>query len=107
MIKEEEHKGFVVRLIRWEGVILANICDEELLGKTVKGENLEMHISKDYFGGERVGEDEALRLVKTSSIVNLVGNRIVKKVIEEKLAHELAVKKVGNVSFLMIFKFVR
>ena len=98
-------KQYIARKIKWEQAILVNICDEELLGTTVTGNNVDMHISKDYFGGQKVSELEALDLVKTSSIVNLAGSRIVSKVVDAKLATAQAVKQVGDVSFLMIYKF--
>lgn len=98
-------KQFIARKIKWQDVTLVNICDEELLGTTVKGGEVDMHISREYFGGEKVNEDEALTLVKGSSIINLAGSRIVDRVIDEKLASEHAVKRVGSVSFLMIYKF--
>ena len=85
--------------------MLVNICDEELLGETLKEANLEMHISKEYFGGEPVDEDKALYLVRSCTMANLAGERIVSKVLEAKLASELAVKRVGQVSLLMIYKF--
>src|SRR5579875_586165 len=85
--------------------VLVNICDEELLGKTVKGNGVDMHISRDYFGNERVSEQEAINMIKESSIVNLAGSRIVEKVVKAQLASKLAVKNVGSVSFLMIYKF--
>ncbi len=98
-------KLYVARIIKWDGMTLVNICDKELLGTTVKGMGLEMHISHEYFDGELVNTNQALNLVRSSNIVNLVGERIVSKVLEAKLASERAVKKVGKVSFLMIFKF--
>ncbi|MDG6997772.1 MAG: DUF424 family protein [Nitrososphaerota archaeon] len=98
-------KQFIARSIKYQDVLLVNICDEELLGTTVKGDNVDMSISRDYFGGEKVSEDQAIHLVKGSSIVNLAGSRIVDKVLREKLASEKAVKRVGEVSFLMIYKF--
>lgn len=64
-----------------------------------------MHISRDYFGGSLVNESDALSMVKNSSIVNLAGSRIVSHVLENKLATERAVKRVGSVAFLMIYKF--
>ncbi len=88
-------------------MMLVNVCDEELLGETLRGANVEMHISRDYFGGELVNEDTALNLVKSSHIANLVGDRIVSMVLEAKLASEFAVKRIGKVAFLMIFKFQR
>jgi hypothetical protein len=84
---------------------MVNICDEELLGLTVKGDKLEMYISKEYFGGDLINLDEALKLIRKSQIINLAGTRIVKYTLEANLASKLAVKRVGSTSFLMIFKF--
>ena len=44
-------KQFIARKIKWQDVTLVNICDEELLGTTVKGDKVDMQISRDYFGG--------------------------------------------------------
>ena len=98
-------KQYIARQIKWQQHTLLNICDEELLGTTVKGGQVDMHISKDYFGGSLVNESEALSMVKNSSIVNLAGSRIVEHVLENNLATEKAVKRVGSVAFLMIYKF--
>ena len=98
-------KQYVARTIKYQDFTLVNICDEELLGTTVKGGQVDMPISRDYFGGDKVSENEAIELVRASSIINLAGKRIVEKVLEEKLASRLAVKDIGNVSFLMIYKF--
>ena len=98
-------KQFIARTIKYERMILVNICDEELLGMTVKGEKMEMPISKEYFGGDLVNEAEAMDLVKNSGIANLAGSRIVSKVVDANLASGRAVKQVGQVSFLMIYKF--
>ncbi|HKW05499.1 MAG TPA: DUF424 family protein [Nitrososphaerales archaeon] len=98
-------KQFIARKIKWHEATLVNICDEELLGTTVGNGELEMPISRDYYGADKVSESEAINLVKDSSIINLAGTRIVQKVLEAELASPRAVKTVGNVSFLMIYKF--
>jgi hypothetical protein len=98
-------KQYIARTIKYERLILVNICDEEILGTTVKGNQVDMAISREYFGGDKVNEDEAINLVKSSSIVNLAGSRIVSKVVDANLASGRSVKQVGNVSFLMIYKF--
>jgi uncharacterized protein len=100
-----DEKQYIAHTIKWQNAILVNICDEELLGTTVKGEKVEMPISRDYFGSEKVSEDQAISLVKQSSIVNLAGSRIVEKVVGNNLASARAVKRVGDVAFLMIYKF--
>ena len=100
-----DEKQFIARMIRWQNATLVSICDEELLGTTVKGDRVDMEISREYFGGDKVNEDQAISMVKQSSIVNLAGARIVEKVIDQKLASAQAVKKIGPVAFLMIYKF--
>lgn len=101
----DSDKQFIARRIKWQDAVLLNICDEELLGTTVKGDSIEMQISRDYFGSEKVSEEKAIEMVKGSSIINLAGSRIVEKVVGNSLASERAVKRVGDVDFLMIYKF--
>jgi hypothetical protein len=95
----------MVRVICWQGMKLVNVCDEELLGKTVRDDKVEMHISPNYFKGNLVNLDEALLLIKSSSVANLVGKKIILEVIKAELASKHAVKKIGSTPFLMIFKF--
>lgn len=104
---EGNRPGYVARVITWEGTSLVNVCDEDLMGKTIGGDGVEIHISRQYFGGERVSEEQALNLVRSASIANLVGRRIVGRVLDAKLAARDAVKEVGTVQFLMIFRFAR
>ena len=99
------NQSFLARVVTREGTALVNICDEELLGTKVSDGALEMYISRDYFGGELVNDEEAVKLVRSCSVVNLVGQPIVRRVLAEKLATPGAVRTIGNVAFLMIFKF--
>ncbi len=101
----EAEKQYIARKIKWHDAVLVNICDEELLGTTVKGGEVDIQISREYFGADKVDENDAIGLVKESTIVNLAGSRIVEKVLSANLATPLAVKQVGNISFLMIYKF--
>ena len=96
---------YIARLIRYGSTLMVNICDEELLGKTVEGNGLKMHISESYFSGDKVDLNEALDLIRKSNSSNLVGSRIVKNTLQANLASKLAVKKVGSTLFLIIFKF--
>ncbi|TLX93871.1 MAG: DUF424 family protein, partial [Thaumarchaeota archaeon] len=69
--------GFSIRTADYKGSTLVSICDEELIGKTVTEGRLKMHISPDFFYGEIVDMEEALRLMKVCSMVNLAGRRAV------------------------------
>jgi len=96
---------FAVRKINYQGSMMINICDKELVGMKVVDGNLEVNITKDYFEQQVLGEEEVAALLKTCSVANLVGKRIVNKAVEMKLASSISVRNISDVPFLMIFKF--
>ena len=97
--------GLSVRSLSWKDTTLINICDADLIGKTLNEGKLRMHISREYFGGQIVDSSEALQMMKNSSIVNLAGQRAVEIALANKLAAEQAVRLIEGVPFLMIYKF--
>jgi hypothetical protein len=97
--------GLSVRSLSWKDTTLINICDADLIGRTLSEGKLQMNISRDYFGGKIVDSSEALQLMKSSSIINLAGKRSVEIALANKMAAEQAVRLIGGVPFLMIYKF--
>jgi len=97
--------GFSVRTAEYKGTILVNICDEELVGKTVTEGELKVHLSPEFYSGEVVDTGEALRLIRTCSIVNLAGARSVSLAVDNKVGAPEAVREIEEVPFLMIYKF--
>jgi hypothetical protein len=97
--------SYYYRRINYEGSLMINICDAELIDSKIKEGELEIVISKEYFN-EFIDEQEAVRLLKACSIANLVGKSIVGKALELRLASPYSVRYIAGVPFLMIFKFV-
>ena len=102
----EDGKGFSVRTAEFKGTILVNICDEELVGRTVSEGKLQVHLSKEFYSGEVVGKGEALRLIRSCSIVNLAGSRSVSLAVDNRVGAPEAVREIEEVPFLMIYKFM-
>jgi hypothetical protein len=98
-------KGFSVRTAEFKGTILVNMCDEELVGRTVAEGALKVHLSKDFYSGEVVSSGEALRLIRTCSIVNLAGVRSVSLAVDNNVGAPEAIREIQEVPFLMIYKF--
>lgn len=96
---------YSVRRITWRDTSMVNICDRELIGKTLTDGKVRMHLSEEYFSGENLDEGEVLSLIKGSSIVSLAGKGAVGLAVEHRMASREAVKLVDNVPFLMIYKF--
>ena len=96
---------FSVRSIAWKSSYVVNLCDVELIGKTLEEGKLKMHISKEFFGGELIEEEEAVKLMKESSMISLAGTKSVNIALMNKLGSPQAVREIAGVPFLMIYKF--
>ena len=94
-----------MRTAEFKGTILVNMCDEELVGKTVEEGTLKVHLSKEFYSGEVVDKGEALRLIRTCSVINLAGARSVSLAVENRVGAPEAVREIDEIPFLMIYKF--
>lgn len=83
---------------------MLNICDADLLGKKITEKELEVHISKSYYGEKIIEKEEAKTLLKTSSIINMVGKETISLSTSLGIGSEDGVKEINGVPFLIVFK---
>ena len=95
---------FSVRTTDYEKNLMLNICDLDLLGKTIVEKELNMNISKSYYGDKIIEHDEAKHLMKNASIINMVGKETVSLSLEIGVGSEKSVKLIDGVPFLIVFK---
>ena len=95
---------FSVKVTEYQKNTMLNICDYELLGKDVIQDELTMNISRNYYGGKIVNKNEAENLLKTSSIINMVGKDTVSLSIELGIGSKNGVKIISGVPFLIVFQ---
>ena len=95
---------FSVKVTDYQKNLMVNICDIDLLGKNIVEDELNMNISKSYYGEKIIGHDEAKHLLKNASIINMVGKDTISLSIELGVGSENAIKIVGGVPFLIVFK---
>ena len=93
-----------VKIHRFGKKVMLAICDENLLGKRFKEKELIFEIKKTFYCGIKLSADEALNLIEKSSIINLVGNNIVKMAIERGYVHPEAVLKIIGILHAQIIK---
>ncbi|MHB8601620.1 MAG: DUF424 domain-containing protein [Nitrosotalea sp.] len=84
---------------------MLNICDAELVGKTVRQYDLEVKITKSYYGDRIVDEKEAESLLRTSSIINMVGRKTIDLSIKIGVGTANGVKEIEGIPFLIVFRF--
>lgn len=95
---------FSVKVTDYQKNLMLNICDLDLLGKNIIQEELNMNISKSYYGEKIIEYDEAESLLKRASIINMVGKETVSLSLKLGVGSENGVKKIGGVPFLIVFK---
>ena len=64
---------------------------------------LKIPISENYYGKKIVDEDEARSLLKSASIMNLVGKETISLAIDLGIGSESGVKIISDIPFLIIF----
>ena len=97
--------NFAVKQVNQQRNRMLNICDAELVGKTVRQSDLEITITKSYYGDRIVDEKEAESLLQTSSIINMVGKKTIDLSIKIGIGTAKGVKEIEGIPFLIVFKF--
>jgi uncharacterized protein len=104
-MKQTKKKNYALRRIKYQETQIINICDLNILGTEINQGDFTINISKEYYYDEEITNDDAIKLLKSSSIINIVGKDIVDLALSLNLAKKNTVKIIENIPFLMIFKF--
>lgn len=84
--------------------MLLCMCDADILGKTLHEGKIVFQVKEEFYRGPRVAVDEAVSLIETSTIVNMIGKNIVKKAIERGYVHPEAVLRIEGVPHAQIVR---
>ena len=95
---------FSARLINHKDTNMLNICDADLLGKTLNKGNLTLKISEEYYGEKVVEKEEAESLLKKSDSINMVGKKIISLSTDIGVGSQEGVKEIDGIPFLIVFK---
>ena len=94
---------YSARISDYQKNIMVNMSDTELIGKNVIDGELKINISENYYGKQIVEKDEAISLLKSASIMNLVGKETISLAIEVGIGSKDGVKIISDIPFLIIF----
>ena len=94
---------YSARISDYQKNIMVNMSDTELIGKNVIDGELKINISENYYGKQIVEKDEAISLLKSASIMNLVGKETISLAIELGIGSKDGVKIISDIPFLIIF----
>jgi len=97
--------AFAVRTVIYQQNRMLNICDADLVGRTITKPDLTLNISRSYFAERIVEKEEAEELLKTCSIINMIGKDTISLSIKIGVGSSKGVKEIDGVPFLLVFKF--
>ncbi len=84
--------------------VLVAACDKEVLGKTLKRGNAAVEISRAFYEGEYVSEEELQKALEKATTANLFGEKTIKCAIKCRLIDPDSVIIIDNVPHAQIFR---
>jgi len=86
------------------GEVVVAVCDEGLLGRSLKIlEGFSVEVSRAFYGGVLVREEELQNYLKQGTIINLLGEYVVEYALNHGMIVEKAVMKIGGVPHVQIY----
>jgi len=95
---------FSARLINHNDTLMLNICDADLLGRTLNRGNFTLKISEKYYAQKVVEKEEAKDLLRRANNINMVGKEIISLSTNMGIGSQEGVKEIDGIPFLIIFK---
>jgi len=92
----------VKRHISHEGRTIVAVCDKGLLGKRFEEGNKQLDLTSTFYQGEEMNEEELLKLLKHTYLLNLVGEEAFVFAVKDKLLKSIHVIRVANIPYAEI-----
>lgn len=93
-----------VKLRKIGNNVLLSICDAEILGRTLREGKIVFQVTEEFYKGEEVDVEEAVSMIETSTIVNMIGKNVVQKAVEKGYVHPEAILNIDGVPHAQIVK---
>lgn len=78
-------------------------CDENLLGRTISNNRLQVKVSEGFYKGELIDIEEALTKLKGSSNINMIGKHIIAAAIKIGIVSSKAIIELEGIPYTMKF----
>ena len=83
---------------------LVAVCDSRLLGQTFRQGKLKLEVRTDFYKGVRATVPDALQVIDSADIANLVGNEIVDAAVQKGFVDPSAILHIGGVPHVQIVR---
>ena len=95
---------YSTKIINASGNLMLNICDPELVNKTVHDGNTKIKINPSYYAQKDVDEHEAKNLLEKCTSINMVGEKTISLAISLGIGSEKSIRRIEGIPFLIVNK---
>ena len=95
---------FSTKVISASGNLMLNICDHELVDKTLHDGETKIKINPNYYAERDVDEHEAKNLLTKCNSINMVGEKTVSLALNLGIGSEKSIRRIEGIPFLLVFK---
>ena len=95
---------FSTKVISASGNLMLNICDPELVNKTVQDGKTKIKINSNYYAEQDVDEHEAKILLEKCNSINMVGDKTISLATSLGIGSEKSIRRIEGIPFLIVFK---
>ncbi|HRS42352.1 MAG TPA: DUF424 family protein [Candidatus Diapherotrites archaeon] len=86
------------------GKIIFACCDKELMDKTLKHGEIEIHLSKSFYGSEKITEKGFLEQINNCDCANVFGNRACDVLLKKKIITKGQIIHIDKIAHTQIYK---
>jgi hypothetical protein len=95
---------YSTKVISASGNLMLNICDPDLVDKTLDDGNTKIKINPNYYAERDVDEHEAKGLLEKCNSINMVGEKTISLATSLGIGSERSIRRIDGVPFLLVFK---
>ncbi len=95
---------YSTKVISASGNLMLNICDPELVDKTLEDGATKIKINSNYYAERDVDEHEAKHLLEKCTSINMVGEKTISLATSLGIGAEKSIRRIEGIPFLIVFK---
>jgi len=80
------------------------ICDEDLIGKTLKDKNISIEISERFYKGELKSEKEVAKIFQEATNINIIGKKSINFAIKHGIIDKDSIKTIKGIPHAQIYE---
>ena len=82
------------------------ICDSALIGKRFEEDKFQLDVKENFFKGDKVSEEEAIRIMqfmlREDATFNIVGKKSVNTALKAEIISEEAIGEIAGIPFALV-----